>query len=30
MSFAGYTVDQNIEEYIEKSFKVFISEDEIL
>jgi len=30
MSFAGYTGDQNIEEYIEKSFKVFISEDEIL
>jgi hypothetical protein len=30
MSFAWYTADQNIEEYIEKSFKVFISEDEVL
>jgi actin-like ATPase involved in cell morphogenesis len=30
MSFAGYTQDQNIEEYIKKSFKVFISENEIL
>jgi hypothetical protein len=24
MSFAGYTADQNIEEYIDDNFKVFI------
>ncbi|MDQ7010145.1 MAG: AAA family ATPase [Candidatus Gracilibacteria bacterium] len=28
MSFAGYTVDQNIEEYMDDNFKVFIGEDE--
>ncbi len=30
MSFAGYTADQDIKEYIIKQFKVFLDEDEIL
>jgi hypothetical protein len=29
MSFAGYTADQNIEEYIDENFQVFI-DDKIL
>jgi actin-like ATPase involved in cell morphogenesis len=28
MSFAGYTVDQNIEEYIDRNFKIFIDDKE--
>jgi hypothetical protein len=28
MSFAGYTQDQNIEEYIDRNFKIFIENEE--
>jgi hypothetical protein len=28
MSFAGYTADQNIEEYIDRNFKVFVEDEE--
>jgi len=28
MSFAGYTGDQNIEEYIDNNFKVFVDNQE--